>query len=58
MSHALRPHRKAWVQVTRGEVTVNGTTVSQGDGAALTDETELKIAANDNAEVLVFDLGA
>ena len=58
VSHALRPRRKAWVQVTRGEVTVNGNVVGQGDGAALTDETEVSIAANDNAEVLVFDLGA
>jgi hypothetical protein len=32
--------------------------MSQGDGAALTDETEVHIAANDNAEVLLFDLGA
>lgn len=58
VSHALRPRRKAWVQVTRGAVTVNGATVGQGDGAALTDESEVRIAANDNAEVLVFDLGA
>lgn len=58
VSHVLRPHRKAWVQVTRGEVTVNGAVAGQGDGAALTDETEIRIAANDNAEVLLFDLGA
>jgi redox-sensitive bicupin YhaK (pirin superfamily) len=58
VSHALRPRRKVWVQVTRGEVTVNGNVVGQGDGAALTDETEVNISANDNAEVLVFDLGA
>lgn len=58
VSHALRPRRKAWVQVTRGEVTVNGNVVAQGDGAALTDEKDVTIAANDNAEVLVFDLGA
>jgi redox-sensitive bicupin YhaK (pirin superfamily) len=58
VSHALRPRRKAWVQVTRGEVTVNGTAVRQGDGAALSDETEVRIAANDNAEVLLFDFGA
>jgi redox-sensitive bicupin YhaK (pirin superfamily) len=56
--HAMRPRRKAWVQVTRGAVTVNGETVGQGDGAALTGETEVTIAANDNAEVLLFDLGA
>ncbi|MCC7250477.1 pirin family protein [Hyphomicrobium sp.] len=58
VSHALRPHRKAWVQVTRGVVTVNGATVTQGDGAAIVDEAEVAIATNDNAEFLLFDLGA
>lgn len=58
VSHSLRPHRKAWVQVTRGAVTVNGIAVAQGDGAALTDEHDVRIAANDNAEILLFDLGA
>lgn len=58
VSHALRPRRKAWVQVTRGDVTINGTAVGQGDGAALTEESEIRIVANDNAEVLLFDLGA
>jgi redox-sensitive bicupin YhaK (pirin superfamily) len=56
--HTLRPRRKAWVQVTRGAVSVNGAAVEAGDGAALTDEAEVHIAANDNAEVLLFDLGA
>lgn len=56
--HTLRPHRKAWVQVTRGTVSVNGASVAAGDGAALTDETEVRLAANDNAEVLLFDLAA
>lgn len=58
VSHVLRPRRKAWIQVTRGAVTVNGTPIVQGDGAAMTDEAEVRIAANDNAEVLLFDLGA
>ena len=58
VSHVLRPRRKAWIQVTRGAVTVNGTPIVQGDGAAMTDEAEGRIAANDNAEVPLFDLGA
>jgi redox-sensitive bicupin YhaK (pirin superfamily) len=58
VSHALRAHRKAWVQVTRGAVSVNGTAVAAGDGAAVAGETEITIAANDNAEVLMFDIGA
>ena len=58
VTHPLRAHRKAWVQVTRGEVLVNGEAVAAGDGAALTDESTVTIAANDNAEILLFDLGA
>jgi len=58
VSHTLRPRRKAWVQVTRGNVSVNGTEVAAGDGAALIDEAKVTLAANDNAEVLLFDLGA
>lgn len=58
VTHALRPRRKAWVQVTRGEVVVNGTVIGAGDAAALTDETAVSIGANDNAEILLFDLAA
>ncbi len=58
VKHTLRPRRKAWVQVTRGEVVVNGTVIGAGDAAALTDETAVSIGANDNAEILLFDLAA
>ena len=58
VTHALRPRRKAWIQVTRGEVVVNGTAIGAGDAAALTDETAISIGANDNAEILLFDLAA
>ena len=54
--HALAAGRHAWVQVARGEVGLNGTTLSAGDGAAVTDETELRLAAATDAEVLLFDL--
>ena len=47
--------RHAWVHVARGQVTVNGKTLGEGDGAALTDERAVEIAGGDG-EVLVFDL--
>jgi redox-sensitive bicupin YhaK (pirin superfamily) len=56
VSVELKPGRSAWVQVTRGGVTLNGTALKQGDGAAVTAETKLLIEAKDPAEVLVFDL--
>ena len=52
----LRPGRHAWIQVARGEVTVNGETLHQGDGAAVSDESTLEITSTADAEVLVFDL--
>ena len=56
MKHELRPGRGAWIQVVKGGVTVNGTALGAGDGAAVENETALTIAATDAAELLVFDL--
>ncbi len=52
----LRPGRHAWVQVARGDVTVNGEALAPGDGAAISDEGAVDITASSLAEVLVFDL--
>jgi quercetin 2,3-dioxygenase len=54
--HVLAAKRYAWVQVANGEVEVNGKMLAQGDGAAVSDEKELKIKASQDAEVLLFDL--
>jgi hypothetical protein len=52
----LRPGRHAWVQIARGEITLNGETLNAGDGAAVSDEQALDLTARSDAEVLVFDL--
>ena len=52
----LPADRFAYVHVARGSVTVNGTRLTEGDGARVRHETALKFADGDNAEVLVFDL--
>ena len=57
VSHPLAAGRHAWVQVVRGTITVNGTTLTAGDGAALSEEIQVAITATDEAEVLLFDLG-
>jgi len=54
--HVLDAGRRAWVQVTKGEVTVCGTRLKGGDGAALTDVGQVRIRALGPAEVLLFDL--
>ncbi|HZC47096.1 MAG TPA: pirin family protein, partial [Candidatus Acidoferrum sp.] len=52
----LKKGRHGWVQVARGAVTVNGTPLAEGDGAAISDEEKVSIVANSPAEVLFFDL--
>jgi quercetin 2,3-dioxygenase len=52
----LRPGRHAWVHVARGAVSLNGSPLREGDGAALTGEERLQWVGAEAAEVLVFDL--
>ena len=56
VTHALAPGRRAWLQVARGTVQLNGTTLHAGDGAGIENETRLTLAANGTAEALLFDL--
>jgi redox-sensitive bicupin YhaK (pirin superfamily) len=53
---ALAPERKAWVQVLRGSLSVNGQALQQGDAALLANETNVKLSDGTDAEALVFDL--
>lgn len=55
-SHALKPGRRAWAQVARGEVEIGGKILSAGDAATITDETSVIVRARAPAEVLLFDL--
>jgi len=52
----LQPGRRAWVQVARGAVDLNGEKLGAGDGASLTGERKLALEGAAPAEVLVFDL--
>jgi redox-sensitive bicupin YhaK (pirin superfamily) len=56
VTHELAAGRHAWLQIARGAVELNGKTLGQGDGAAITDEPKLTIKGTENAEVLLFDL--
>lgn len=56
VEHALAAKRYAWVQVAKGSVTIDGKTLTVGDGAAINGEGTLAISAVSDAEVLVFDL--
>ncbi|MGA2409412.1 MAG: pirin family protein [Candidatus Binataceae bacterium] len=53
---AIAPGRNAYIHVARGKASVNGIALSEGDGAKISGETNLQVAAADDAEVLLFDL--
>lgn len=56
LNYALAADRHAWLQVLRGSVRLNGTSLSAGDGASLSEKRELTVLAEEDAEVLLFDL--
>jgi redox-sensitive bicupin YhaK (pirin superfamily) len=55
-AHTLDAGRHAWLQVLRGQVSLNGQRLSAGDGAAVSGEEKLQISAPSEAEVMLFDL--
>ncbi len=56
VKHSISPKRHAWLQVAKGSVELNGKPLEQGDGAAVSEEKELKLLGIADAEILVFDL--
>ncbi|OTA15973.1 quercetin 2,3-dioxygenase [Xenorhabdus vietnamensis] len=48
--------RKVWIQVVRGEVMINGVWATTSDGIAIWDESSLQLTANQESEILLFDL--
>lgn len=56
LEYRLAAGRHAWIQVISGSILVNDIAMEAGDGAAVSDETLLRLAAVTKAELLVFDL--
>lgn len=57
VSHNLAENRHGWIQVVKGSLEINGESLKASDGAAISDERELKIKAlEDETEFLLFDL--
>ena len=54
----VAPGRYAWVQVARGSLSLNGQALAEGDGAAISAESDLLFmgAGPDGCEFLFFDL--
>jgi redox-sensitive bicupin YhaK (pirin superfamily) len=45
-----------WVQIVSGELLLNGTKLQAGDGAAVSEESVLKIRGTKSSEFLLFEL--
>ena len=55
---ALDPARKSYVHLVRGQLQVNGQSLSGGDAAMIAGESRLQLSGGQDADVLVFDLEA
>lgn len=56
--HRTRAGRKAYLFVTAGNASVNGSALSAGDQARIADEPELKIQTQQGSELMLLDLPA
>lgn len=57
LTYQIKDNRGIWLQIAKGEIKLNERLLQAGDGAAITDETEIAIAGNSpDAEFLLFDL--
>ena len=59
LTYRLESDRRAWLQVARGTVQLNGQEMKEGDGAAIAQVDPLNLTAiSEDTEVLLFDLAA
>jgi quercetin 2,3-dioxygenase len=54
--HELAPGRHAWLHVARGSIALDGETLGEGDGVAVSGEPIVQLTGRSDGEVLLFDL--
>lgn len=54
--YPLLPNRHAWVQMVKGALMLNGIALKAGDGASISDEKLITLSAEQDSELLLFDL--
>ena len=54
--YAIDAGRRIWIQVVRGKVSVNGQAAGISDAFVVWDESALTIQADEESEILLFDL--
>ncbi len=57
VSHRIAAGRLAYVHLVKGAVRVNGIVLKTGDAAKIEAEESLEITADEDSELLLFDLG-
>jgi len=58
LRHSLAPGRAAYLVSAKGSATVNGHTIQERDAAAVAEEREIIITANDDAELVLVEVAA
>jgi redox-sensitive bicupin YhaK (pirin superfamily) len=56
LQHSLEPGRSAYLVAASGRIALNGLALNAGDGAAIRQETALRIVAFEKAELLLVDV--
>jgi redox-sensitive bicupin YhaK (pirin superfamily) len=56
IEHELDAKRYAWLQVLRGDLTLNSQKIAAGDGVSIEAESSLEIQAESGAEIMLFDM--
>jgi len=54
--HELHPGRGVWLQVVEGRIQLIDKTLDTGDGASIEDELAVSFRAQEDSEILLFDL--
>lgn len=58
VTHSMQAGRIGWIQLVDGELDLNGAHLSAGDGAAIENESSLKLTATSSAHFVLFDMAA
>ncbi len=54
--YVIAENRQVWIQVVKGSLTVNGQAMTTSDAVAVWEESALALHADEDSEILLFDL--
>ncbi len=57
ISYDFLDGRYGFLQLARGEISIDGEVIKQGDGVEISAEKKIEITASADSEILLFDLG-